>query len=59
MSSDQESARLQVYLKSLSHDALDHVLNDVLVEIRSRETEQMKKDVLTHSQKLRLYRQKP
>jgi hypothetical protein len=59
MSSDQESARLQVYLKSLSHDELDHVLNDVLVEIRSRETEQMKKDVLTHSQKLRLYRQKP
>ena len=59
MKSEQESARLQVYLKSLDHDDLDQVLNDVLAEIRSRETEQMKKDVLTHSQRLRLHREKP
>ncbi len=54
MKNDQETARLQGYLKSLDEQELDEVLNEVLEEIRSRETEQMKKDVLTHSQKLRL-----
>lgn len=52
MNSEPETARLQGYLKTLNSDELDEVLNEVLQEIRSRETEQMKKDVLTHSQKL-------
>ena len=54
MKSEPETARLQGYLKSLGEEELDEVLNEVLEEIRSRETEQIKKDVLTHSQKLRL-----
>jgi hypothetical protein len=56
MNNDEETTRLQGYLKSLNSDELDQVLDEVLQEIRSRETEQMKKDVLTHSQKLRLTR---
>ncbi len=56
MNHEQEQARLQGYLKSLNTDELDGVLNEVLQEIRNRETEAMKKDVLTHSQKLRLGR---
>ncbi len=52
MNSETESARLQGYLKQLNADELDQVLDEVLQEIRARETEQMKKDVLTHSQKL-------
>jgi len=55
MNSQPEMARLQGYLKSLDEKQLDEVLDEVLEEIRSRETEQMKKDVLTHSQKLRLH----
>jgi hypothetical protein len=54
MNHEQENARLLGYLKSLSTEELDEVLNEVLQEIRNRETEAMKKDVLTHSQKLRL-----
>jgi hypothetical protein len=56
MNPEPETARLQGYLKSLDEEQLDEVLNEVLEEIRTRETEQMKKDVLTHSQKLRLHR---
>jgi len=54
MNNETETARLVGYLKTLNPDELDQVLNEVLHEIRSRETEEMKKDVLTHSQKLRL-----
>ena len=54
MNNEEENARLVGYLKTLKPDELDQVLNEVLYEIRSRETEEMKKDVLTHSQKLRL-----
>jgi hypothetical protein len=56
MNHEQENARLEGYLKSLNIEELDEVLNEVLQEIRNRETEAMKKDVLTHSQKLRLGR---
>ena len=56
MNNETETVRLLGYLKKLDPDELDQVLNEVLQEIRSRETEQMKKDVLTHSQKLRLTR---
>ncbi len=52
MNNETENARLLGYLKTLDPGELDEVLNEVLQEIRSRETEQMKKDVLTHSQKL-------
>ena len=52
MNNETETARLLGYLKTLDSDELDQVLNEVLQEIRSRETEQMKTDVLTHSQKL-------
>ncbi len=54
MKSESETARLQGYLKTLDEEELDAVLNQVLEEIRRREVEQMKKDVLSHSQKLRL-----
>lgn len=54
---DQSNAGFQDYLKSLDHEQLDQVLNEVLIEVRSRESEQVKRDVLTHSQKLRLRRQ--
>jgi hypothetical protein len=54
MTNEEENARLVGYLKTLKPDELDQVLNEVLHEIRSRETEEMKKDVLTHSQTLRL-----
>ena len=54
MNDEQGNARLQGYLKSLNLEELDEVLEEVLQEIRNRETEEMKKDVLTHSQKLRL-----
>ncbi len=56
MNPEPETARLQGYLKSLDEQQLDEVLSEVLEEIRNREAEQMKKDVLTHSQKLRLTR---
>jgi hypothetical protein len=52
MNNETENARLLGYLKTLNPGELDEVLNEVLQEIRSRETEQMKTDVLTHSQKL-------
>jgi hypothetical protein len=56
MNNEEEKAHLVGYLKTLNSDELDQVLNEVLHEMRSRETEEMKKDVLTHSQKLRLTR---
>jgi len=49
-------ATIQDYLKSLDQEQLDQVLSEVLTEVRSRDSEQMKRDVLTHSQKLRLQR---
>lgn len=42
------------YLKGLDEEQLDHVLNEVLNECRRRESDKIKKDVLTHSQSLRL-----
>ena len=52
MNHETENARLLGYLKTLDSNELDQVLNEVLQEIRSRETEQIKKDVLSHSQRL-------
>jgi hypothetical protein len=56
MNNETENARLLGYLKTLDSDELDQVLNEVLQEIRSRESEQMKKDVLSHSQRLPIAR---
>ncbi len=56
---DQDRTQLQQYLKSLGPGELDEILNDVLAEMRNRESEQVKRDILTHSQKLRLGRMKP
>jgi hypothetical protein len=50
----QYTATLQGYLKSLDEIELDQALNEILGEMRRRESEQMKRDVLTHSQALRL-----
>ena len=47
-------AALKMYLGSLNKEHLNHVLNEVLTELRRRESEQIKKDVLTHSKSLRL-----
>jgi hypothetical protein len=52
MNNEPDTARLVGYLKTLNSDELDEVLNEVLQEIRSRETEEIKKDVLSHSQRL-------
>ncbi len=50
----RQGETLQTYLKSLDKHHLDLILREVLVELRGRETEQMKKDVLTHSTSLQL-----
>ena len=54
MSTEQIQGTLRAYLKSLGHDELDQALNDILAEMRRRESDQMKRDVLTHSQSLRM-----
>jgi hypothetical protein len=56
MSSEQKERKLEGYLKSLDEAQLDDALNEVLAEMRRRESDQMKKDVLTHSQSLRLHK---
>jgi hypothetical protein len=56
---DQDREALLGYLKSLSHHDLDELLNEVLVEIRSRESDELKKDILRHSQKLSMGRRTP
>ena len=56
MSDEQTTGKLEGYLKSLDEVQLDEALNEVLAEMRRRESDQMKKDVLTHSQSLRLYK---
>jgi hypothetical protein len=56
MSSEKNAGKLEGYLKSLDEAALDEALNEVLAEMRRRESDQMKKDVLTHSQSLRLHK---
>jgi hypothetical protein len=56
MSTEQKSGKLLGYLKSLDPEQLDHALNEVLAEMRRRESDQIRKDVLTHSQSLRLHK---
>jgi hypothetical protein len=54
MSAEEKTVMLLGYLKSLNEEQLDQALNEVLTEMRKREADQMKKDILTHSQSLRL-----
>jgi hypothetical protein len=51
MRSDQNGPALGAYLKSLDKEQLSQVLDEVLTECRRRESEQIKKDILTHSQR--------
>jgi hypothetical protein len=54
MNPEQKNGMLLGYLKTLTEEQLDQALNEVLAEMRKRESDQIKKDVLTHSQSLRL-----
>jgi hypothetical protein len=47
---------LAPYLKQLDEDQLNRILDEVLTECRRRESDKIKKDILTHSQSLRLNR---
>ena len=42
------------YLKQLDEDQLSRILDEVLTECRRREADKIRKDILTHSQSLRL-----
>jgi hypothetical protein len=48
----RQGATLRTYLRSLDQHQLDSFLQQVLVELRARETEQLKTDVLAHSNSL-------
>ncbi len=54
MSTEENAPKLGAYLKSLDKEKLNQVLDEVLTECRRRDSEQIKKDILTHSQSLRL-----
>jgi hypothetical protein len=54
MSAETGLTALAPYLKRLDKDQLNSVLDEVLTECRRRDSEQIKKDILTHSQSLRL-----
>jgi hypothetical protein len=45
---------LAPYLKQLNEEQLNRILDEVLTECRRREADQLKKDILTHSQAIRL-----
>lgn len=47
---------LEPFLRSLDEEKLKYFLEEVLTECRRRESEQIKRDILTHSQSLRLKR---
>jgi hypothetical protein len=54
MSDEMSIPALGPYLKQLDEDQLHRVLDEVLTECRRRESDKIKKDILTHSQSLRL-----
>lgn len=56
MSSEMGIPALAPYLKQLDEEQLNRVLDEVLTECRRRESDKIKKDILTHSQALRLKR---
>ena len=54
MSFEDDSQQLIAYFKSLQMEELNEVLGFVLTELRSRETNQMRQDVISQSKSLRL-----
>jgi hypothetical protein len=54
MSDEMSIPALAPYLKQLDEAQLNRVLDEVLTECRRRESDKIKKDILTHSQSLRL-----
>ena len=52
MSTEEEAIALKTYLKSLDKEQLNSALNEVLEELRSRDSDQIKKDFLSRSQSL-------
>ena len=54
MSDEMGIPALGSYLEKLDEAQLNRVLDEVLTECRKREADKLKKDILTHSQSLRL-----
>jgi hypothetical protein len=54
MSAEMGIPALGPYLEKLDEAQLNRVLEEVLTECRKRDSDKMKKDILTHSQSLRL-----
>lgn len=54
MSTEMGIPALAPYLKQLDEQQLSRILDEVLTECRRREADKIKKDILTHSQSLRL-----
>ncbi len=54
MNNEMGIPALAPYLKQLDEDELNRVLDEVLTECRRREADKIRKDILTHSQSLRL-----
>jgi len=54
MSTEQEGTPLKTYLSSLDTVCLAQTFNEVVIELRKRELEKIKKDVVTYTQSLRL-----
>jgi hypothetical protein len=51
---DMSVQTLVPYLERLDEVQLNQVLDEVLTECRKREADKLKKEILTHSQSLRL-----
>jgi hypothetical protein len=56
MSTDMGIPALAPYLKQLDEDQLNRILDEVLTECRRREADKIKKEILSHSQQIRLNR---
>lgn len=52
MNAEQDPTTLKTHLKALDTGQLNHVLQEVLDELRNRESEQIKKDLRRYSQLL-------
>jgi len=54
MSIEKDETPLKTYLSALDTVCLTRTFNEVLSELRKRESEKIKKDVVTHTGSLRL-----
>jgi hypothetical protein len=59
VSFEDDLQHLVDYWKKLEMDQLNEVLCAVLLEMRARETDQLKADMLTHSKQLRSKKPQP